>query len=452
LNQVPPSVTNNNSLVGKDLEGFIESLGYNYGFKINSTDIAGTPGSSNNFNDHLRLDLTTLIPIQGSPAIDAGLARDIDEQTVSADRRGALRPFDFPSVPPQAGGDDSDIGAFERQSTDPVTTVQFGATTSSVGEGCVKTLVTLTRPGPVDLRSEVTYVVNDGTASQRGDFTRATGRVAFGRGVSTRSVPVLISEDAYAEGAEELTVTLTSAADAQIGMPNSLTLRIEDNDATDGTANPIDDNATFVGQHYHDFLNRQADSTGQRFWMRPRDECGGDPGCLDRTRVDVSAAFFLSIELQQTGYFVIRVNKAAFGHQPGTPRYLAFLSDAQEVGRDVVVGDSSWQDRLDTNKHLYLLRFIERPDFVAAHAGQNAEQFVDSLFANVGVTPTQDERNAALIAHGHSNRADALRSVVESGSVYNKLYNPGFVLMQYFAYLRRNPDAAPDNNFDGYNF
>ena len=27
-----------------------------------------------------------------------------------------------------------------------------------------------------------------------------------------------------------------------------------------------------------------------------------------------------------------------------------------------------------------------------------------------------------------------------------------FVLMQYFGYLRRNPDDPPDTNFDGYNF
>jgi hypothetical protein len=27
-----------------------------------------------------------------------------------------------------------------------------------------------------------------------------------------------------------------------------------------------------------------------------------------------------------------------------------------------------------------------------------------------------------------------------------------FVLMQYFGYLRRNPDSAPDADFSGYNF
>jgi len=31
-------------------------------------------------------------------------------------------------------------------------------------------------------------------------------------------------------------------------------------------------------------------------------------------------------------------------------------------------------------------------------------------------------------------------------------FNRAFVLMQYFGYLRRNPNDAPDSNFDGYNF
>jgi len=46
----------------------------------------------------------------------------------------------------------------------------------------------------------------------------------------------------------------------------------------------------------------------------------------------------------------------------------------------------------------------------------------------------------------------ALSYIVESGTVYNRVYNEAFVLMQYFAYLRRNPNAPPDSNFDGYNF
>jgi hypothetical protein len=47
---------------------------------------------------------------------------------------------------------------------------------------------------------------------------------------------------------------------------------------------------------------------------------------------------------------------------------------------------------------------------------------------------------------------EALKSVINSGAVFNELYNQAFVLMQYYGYLRRNPDDAPDGNFVGYDF
>ena len=31
-------------------------------------------------------------------------------------------------------------------------------------------------------------------------------------------------------------------------------------------------------------------------------------------------------------------------------------------------------------------------------------------------------------------------------------FNRAFVLMEYFGYLRRNPNDAPDSDFSGYNF
>ena len=37
-------------------------------------------------------------------------------------------------------------------------------------------------------------------------------------------------------------------------------------------------------------------------------------------------------------------------------------------------------------------------------------------------------------------RAQVLRAILESGEVYNKYYTEAFVVMQYFGYLRRNPD------------
>jgi CSLREA domain-containing protein len=425
-----------------------------------STDRGGAGGSTSLF---IKLDPNTLIPLPDSPLIDAALARDFNNQPITVDIRGGVRPFDFPAVAPQASGDDSDIGAFERQATDPTptptptpTTVQFSAATSNVAEGCNQTQVTMTRSGPKDGTTIVTYAVEAFEAHQRGDFTRMIGHVTFAPGEDSKTIPVLVSEDAYAEGPENLIVFIVGVVGGQLGAPNPIKVQIDDNDATDGTSNPIDDNATFVCQHYHDFLSRHPDSGGQAFWTAQLDACGGgDAACLDRKRVDVSAAFFLSIEFQNTGYFVIRVNKAAFGDQPGNPTYDTFLDHTLQVASGVIVGQPGYQSLLEANKQRYTEAFVARSDFQAAHGSQTAAQYVDSLFANAGATPTTDERNVAISAFGAggaAGQAAALRSVVESGSVYNKLYNPAFVLMQYFAYLRRDPNAAPDSNFDGYNF
>jgi hypothetical protein len=45
-----------------------------------------------------------------------------------------------------------------------------------------------------------------------------------------------------------------------------------------------------------------------------------------------------------------------------------------------------------------------------------------------------------------------LRRVAENSALERAEFNRAFVLAQYFGYLRRNPDDAPDNNLDGYNF
>jgi hypothetical protein len=42
--------------------------------------------------------------------------------------------------------------------------------------------------------------------------------------------------------------------------------------------------------------------------------------------------------------------------------------------------------------------------------------------------------------------------VADSDSVYAAQYNPAFVLMQYFGYMRRNPNDPPDADFQGYDF
>src|SRR5256885_8781614 len=103
----------------------------------------------------------------------------------------------------------------------------------------------------------------------------------------------------------------------------------------------IDDTDFFVQQQYVDFLSRFPDQSGFNFWQNDINNCAGNQGCIDVHRVNVSAAFFLSIEFQATGYLAYRLNKAAFGDIPNTPvpvRRETFMPDTRSISNGVVVG------------------------------------------------------------------------------------------------------------------
>lgn len=338
-------------------------------------------------------------------------------------------------------------------------TVQFDQSNYSLNESSNFATINVTRTGDTSGGATVDYATADGTASERRDYTTALGTLRFAPGETARSFDVLISEDSFVEGAESFTVNLSNPSGTGLGAPSTATVQITD-DLTKPATNVIDDAQNFVDQHYHDFLNRQADPSGFAFWTNQITSCGGDAGCVDVKRINVSAAFFLSIEFQQTGYLVIRIYKSTFPDSPqhprGYPRYREFLRDTQEIGRGVVVGQGNWELQLQQNKLDFAHRWVRRTDFLAQFPeGMSAAAYVDQLLSISGVTPTQSERNAAIAAYGIGDtegRAQALLSVSNSSSVSNKHFNAGFVLMQYLGYLRRMPDQPPDNNFDGFDF
>ncbi len=334
--------------------------------------------------------------------------------------------------------------------------VQFSASTYNVNENMTFRTVTVLRTGDVSGPATVDYTTGGVTASQRTDYTEAMGTLRFAANESSKSFDALISEDIKREGTETFTVTLANGTgQALLGSLSRASVVIED-DPIESGPNPIDFIDIFVGQHYHDFLARQSDQPGQLFWENQISICGTNQACIDDRRTNVSAAFFLSIEFQQTGYFVIRVHKAAFGSAKSNPRYLRFLRDQRRVTEGVMVGNSGWEVLLEANRQAFLEEFVSRPEFISAFPqGSNAFAYVDTLFTNEGVVPTASERQSALNAYGTGNtlgRAAALKSVAESATVFNKQYNSAFVLMQYFGYLRRDADDPPDNNFAGYDF
>ncbi|HVF56281.1 MAG TPA: DUF4214 domain-containing protein [Pyrinomonadaceae bacterium] len=224
------------------------------------------------------------------------------------------------------------------------------------------------------------------------------------------------------------------------------------------SANPIDDAEFFVRQHYSDFLNRAPDDSGLAFWTANITSCGADAQCREVKRIDTSAAYFLSGEFQETGYLVYRAYKAAFGDIPGKPVPLTlaeFLPDTQRVGQGVVIGQPGAETLLESNKAAYANEFVARPRFASAYPStMSSTQFVDKLNANSGNSLTQSERDALIsqLSSGAKSRAQVLRAVAENSEFTRRERNRAFVLSQYFGYLRRNPDDAPNTDFAGYNF
>ena len=360
--------------------------------------------------------------------------------------------------------------------------LMFSATTYNTTESSRSVTITVLRVGDSSTAVTVDYATPDdssatptilpcstaGFVSPRCDFTTAVGTLKFAAGENLKTFEVLISQDNYVEGNESFSLTLANPTNgAGLGSPSTANVNIAD-DVTEPAGNPIDDSTNFVRQHYHDFLNREplpGDAAGLNFWVNQIEGCGSDQACRQLKRINVSGAFFLSIEFQQTGFYVYRTYKAGFGdiNPPSVPvpvRYREFITDTQEVQRGVIVGQGAWQAQLDANKQAYALAFVTRSAFLTRYPGStSATSFVDTLNANAGNVLNPTER-AALISELTPNpsdpalRGDVLMKVAENAVLKQQEMNRSFVLMQYFGYLRRNPDAAPESglNFNGYNF
>jgi len=64
----------------------------------------------------------------------------------------------------------------------------------------------------------------------------------------------------------------------------------------------------------------------------------------------------------------------------------------------------------------------------------------------MGVTPASSERDSLIAAlKSGVSRADVLARIVENEEFLSRQFNPAFVTMQYFGYLRRDPDAIGFN-------
>ena len=204
-------------------------------------------------------------------------------------------------------------------------------------------------------------------------------------------------------------------------------------------ANAIDTAEYFVRQHYRDFLGREPDRGGLTYWSAQLNQCHGDADCMRTRRIDISAAFFMSQEFADTGSFVYRLYKGALGRQL---RYSEFTAD-----RALVIGGAN----LEASKTAFADTFVRRAEFADKYQGKTTpDAFVDALLQTMNDSAGVDlsSERATLIgrynegAGMNASRALVVRQLVDNASFSSAVYNQSFVLMQYFGYLRRNPDAA----------
>jgi hypothetical protein len=221
------------------------------------------------------------------------------------------------------------------------------------------------------------------------------------------------------------------------------------------TGNVIDTPEYFVRQHYLDFLGREPDSAGLNFWSDQILGCGNDFNCIERRTINVSAAYFLSIEFQETGGLVDGLYRASYGR---APLFSEFVPDTATVARDVIVGDTGWQNQLATNKQEFLDAWVQRAAFRAAYDNLSDDSYVDTLISHTGVNFTDSERATLVggLTDGTLSRAGVLQRIAQNERFVRAKFNETFVRMQYFGYLRRDPDDSGFhfwlnklNEFDG---
>lgn len=331
--------------------------------------------------------------------------------------------------------------------------VQFSAATYNAGEGDGSMNVTVTRSGDTSASATVKFATADtaglnactlvnGVASERCDYGSTIFTVRFAAGETSKNVFIPLVNDVHVEGNESFTLVLSDPTGVSLGAQPTATATILDNDSGTPAQNPIDGVQAFITQQYIDFLGRLPDTIGMANWTATLGGCPNNgfgefanPGC---DRVHVSSGFFLSEEFRERGYWVYRFYEIAFDRRP---TYSEFVTDMAMIG-----GAQSPASEL-LSKTAYTDAFVLRTGFRNLYDALSNAAFVNALEANAALTIANKQQLIDQLNAGVKTRAAVLREIVESEVVEDQFFIRAFVAMQYFAYLRRDPDTTGFNNW-----
>ena len=320
--------------------------------------------------------------------------------------------------------------------------VQFSANTFTFSEGEGHGDVIVTRSGDLSSAIAVDYLTSDqsalvpcqtnntGAASERCDYATAAGTLQFAAGEAQKTIPLVLINDAYIEGPEQLSIKLSNPQGASLGSVELSTVTITDNDTQVATENPVDNLDFFVRELYIDFLGREPEPAGLQFWKtRMTSECPAGQQC---DRVDTAYRFFQSDEFRERGYFVYLFYHASLGRRP---TYSEWVFDVAKLNGPKTVPEQ------EASKARFIEDFMSRQEFMDFYQGsQTGQTFVDALVQKSGIAPVS--RQQLIDNYQTVGRAKTLRAFLETPEVQAAFMDRAFIAMLYYGFLRRDAEAG----------
>jgi Calx-beta domain/Carboxypeptidase regulatory-like domain len=307
--------------------------------------------------------------------------------------------------------------------------------------------ISVTRTGDASAPATVKYSTSDttdanyrcdqliGVASRKCDYHIAAGTLRFAAGESTKQFSLSLINDAYVEGPESFTLTLSNPSGASLGQNSTASVTITDDDQA-GAPNPINDTSFFVRQLYVDLLSREPDPAGWQGWTTRIDQCGQPgqpPPPCDRVTVG-GDGFLRSGEFFDRQFFVLRLYRTGLG------RILRY----DEVADLVYVSGFLTDADLELNKQELVSELVARPEFSTRYNPLSNAAYVATLLQTAGVTVPQTVQDAWVSAldSGSKTRAQVFREVSERAEVSSKYLHEAQVVSAYYGFFTRNPDGA----------
>lgn len=212
----------------------------------------------------------------------------------------------------------------------------------------------------------------------------------------------------------------------------------------------IADSDFFVQQLYVDFLRRFPEPAGLQYYMDILKRCkAGDVECFKSLRGIIATNFFRSPEFQQKGSFVMYLYMVSLGQRPSTsaeladptknkfqrPHYGEFMTDLQSIS-----DPNDDKAIVSAKKDALTVAWLQRPEIQQRYGSLSNAAFVQKLLDTAGVTVFNQNTLVSDLNGSRKTRAQVLRIIAESQEVNAKFYKQAYVTMDYFGFLRRDPD------------